>query len=256
VLNPITFFSFCSAPRLVVRISTIFLALAVLPLLPCIEPSSIICNSICETSGWAFSISSNNNTQFGYSCNLVINNPALSSNPTYPGGEPISFATACFSWYSDISNLTIFTPSCSDNCLAVSVLPQPVGPMNTNDPIGLLSRFNPAWATNTLSITMSIASSWPYTLAFMFFDKLARLLDSFSAIFSIGILTNLDNSYWIDSSFTTLSVCFSFRLNREQAKSIKSIALSGNFLSVWYFILNFTAEAIASSVIVALWYSS
>jgi len=49
------------------------------------------------------------------------------------------------------------------------------------------------------------------------------------------------------SNSTGFEIVFNFTLDR--ASSIKSIALSGNFLSVIYFILKSTAETIAPSVI-------
>ena len=42
----------------------------------------------------------------------------------------MSLDTVCLSIYSDMSNLTSFTPVASANCLATSVLPTPVGPEN------------------------------------------------------------------------------------------------------------------------------
>ncbi len=96
-LNPIKFFSASLAPRLVVRINTQLRASASLLFDPVTLPLSISCNRICDTSGCAFSISSSSNTQLGFSCSLVINCPASSSKPTYPGGEPISLAILCFS---------------------------------------------------------------------------------------------------------------------------------------------------------------
>ncbi len=91
--KPIVFFSESAAPKLVVRIKIQLRASASLPFAPVILPLSITCNNNCDTSGCAFSISSNSNTQLGDSCNFSISNPPFSSCPTYPGGEPNSLAT-------------------------------------------------------------------------------------------------------------------------------------------------------------------
>src|SRR5659263_216984 len=51
-----------------------------------------------------------------------------SSCPTYPGGEPMSFETACFSMYSDMSNRTSafwWLKRNSASWRAASVLPTP-----------------------------------------------------------------------------------------------------------------------------------
>ena len=45
--------------------------------------------------------------------------------------------------YSLISNLTRSIPIISDNCFDISVLPTPVGPVNKNEPIVLLSSLSP-----------------------------------------------------------------------------------------------------------------
>lgn len=58
----------------------------------------------------------------------------------------MSFAVECCSIYSDISTLIIESSvpnNTSDNAFAVSVFPQPVGPKNKKEPIGLLGSPNP-----------------------------------------------------------------------------------------------------------------
>ena len=55
-----------------------------------------------RTSGWAFSISSRRITLYGLRLIRSVSWPP-SSWPTYPGGEPIILAIACFSMYSDMS---------------------------------------------------------------------------------------------------------------------------------------------------------
>src|SRR5574344_2815838 len=97
------------------------------------------------TSGCAFSISSNNITEYGFLLTFSVNCPA-SSYPTYPGGEPINLEVECDSINSDISNLIIESsfPNISyAKALANSVLPTPVGPTKINDG-GRFVVFNPA----------------------------------------------------------------------------------------------------------------
>ena len=57
------------------------------------------------------------------------------------GDAPINLATECLSKYSDMSIRTIACSSSnrnSANARASSVFPTPVGPINMNDPMGLL----------------------------------------------------------------------------------------------------------------------
>lgn len=64
-----------------------------------------------------------------------------SSYHTYPGGDQINLATACFSIYSVISRRTIAFLSSnitSASIFANSVFPTPVGPKNIKEPMGLL----------------------------------------------------------------------------------------------------------------------
>ena len=51
-----------------------------------------------------------------------------------PGGAPMSRATACFSMYSDMSKRMNSLPRWIASCLASSVLPTPVGPVNRKQP--------------------------------------------------------------------------------------------------------------------------
>ena len=144
------------------------------------------CNSMLDTSLCAFSISSNNTTACGFFSTSLMNIPPPmleSSYPTYPGGDPISFAIECFSWYSDMSNLISSTPSVFANCLAVSVLPQPVGPRNRNDPTGFVRLFKPALATSILSVIVLIALSCPNTCSFIFSSSVFKLLACFIVLF-------------------------------------------------------------------------
>src|SRR5581483_5296299 len=59
--------------------------------------------------------------------------------PTYPGGEPISRLTVCFSMYSDMSSCTSASSSPNRNsasALDSSVLPTPEGPRKMTDQAG------------------------------------------------------------------------------------------------------------------------
>ena len=84
-----------------------------------------------------------------------------SSYPTYPGGEPISLLTVCFSIYSDMSiwiNESSSPNKNSAKAFAVSVLPTPEGPRNIKDPDGLLGSLSPDLVLLTAFDTAAIAS--------------------------------------------------------------------------------------------------
>ncbi len=80
-------------PMFEVQIITVFLNEIVWPLLSVSRPSSRICKSMLNISGWAFSTSSNNTTEYGFLRTASVSFPP-SSYPTYPGGAPRSFATS------------------------------------------------------------------------------------------------------------------------------------------------------------------
>ena len=297
-------------------IITVFLKLTVLPWLSVRRPSSSICNNIFITSGCAFSISSNNITEYGFLLIFSVNWPP-SSNPTYPGGDPINFDTECGSIYSDIS-IRIIEFSSPNNTSAKafdnSVLPTPVGPKNRNEPIGRFGSFNPTLPLLIAFATASTASFCPITLSCNDFSRFFNFWFSFSVIFLTGIPVQFaitsaifssviftkdfvflffhllssfsyfafkalssslafaaSSNFWLRTN-SSLSLCFSsicscnffrlsgsvyvFNLARDAASSIKSIALSGKYLSFIYLIDNFTAALIASSVIFTLWWAS
>src|SRR5207247_109548 len=84
----------------------------------------------------------------------------------YPGGAPTSRATVCRSWYSDMSSRTIARSSSNMNSAsarASSVLPTPVGPRKTNEPIGRFGSCRPVRERRNAFATAAIASSWPTT---------------------------------------------------------------------------------------------
>ena len=114
-----------------------------------------------NTSGCAFSISSNNITEYGFLLTFSLNCPP-SSYPTYPGGEPTILETLCFSMYSDISTLIIASSEPNTDSASAfdnSVFPTPVGPKNKNEPIGLFGSFNPTLPLRTALATAFTASS-------------------------------------------------------------------------------------------------
>src|SRR5918912_1506526 len=65
----------------------------------------------------------------------------------YPGGEPTSRDTECFSMYSDMSTWIMASSSPNRNSASVrasSVLPTPEGPRKMNEPVGRLGSLIPA----------------------------------------------------------------------------------------------------------------
>src|SRR5262245_29655392 len=96
-----------------------------------------------KTSTWAFSISSRRSTACGVFRMASVSTPPW-SNPTYPGGAPISRETVCFSMNSLMSKRRNSTPSAAASCFATSVFPTPVGPAKRNDPTGFSGWPSPA----------------------------------------------------------------------------------------------------------------
>ena len=84
--------SIYSDPKFEVKIIIVFLKSTVLPWESVILPSSNTCSNILNTSGCAFSISSNRITLYGFLLTASVNWPP-SSYPTYPGGAPINLDT-------------------------------------------------------------------------------------------------------------------------------------------------------------------
>ena len=143
----------------------VFVKSTVTPFESVIRPSSKICNRMLNTSGCAFSISSNSTMEYGERRTASVNCPP-SSYPTYPGGAPTSLDTENFSMYSDISIRTILdssSNSCCANALATSVLPTPVGPRNMKEPNGRFSSWIFAFERMIASDTRRKASGCPIT---------------------------------------------------------------------------------------------
>ena len=125
------------------------------------EPSSVICSSSSKILRSAFSISSSSTTQAGLRLTCSVSRPPL-SNPTYPGGAPISFETLCRSEYSDISkriSASRLWNSAAASAPARRLLPTPLVPMNRKLPTGRRSSCRPERQRRTESQSRSIASS-------------------------------------------------------------------------------------------------
>ena len=152
-------------------------------------PSSKTCKRTLNTSGCAFSISSNKITENGFRLTFSESCPP-SSCPTYPGGDPIILETLCFSIYSDISTRIIASSlpnTASASALDTSVFPTPVGPRNKKEPIGLFGSFNPTLPRRTAFATADTASSCPMT-------RLCKVSSNFckrAASLSVSLLTGI-----------------------------------------------------------------
>ena len=115
------------------------------------------------TSGWAFSTSSRRTTLYGRWRTGSVRTPP-SPYPTYPGGDPLSNETVCFSWYSDmLTEVRKRSPPNSRSAIprAVSVLPTPLGPTNMKTPIGADGLAMPALEARRARPTAASAWSWP-----------------------------------------------------------------------------------------------
>jgi hypothetical protein len=105
-------------------------------------------------------------------------------------GAPKSLATAFFSIYSLISSLNKASSSSNNDDakdFANSVLPTPVGPINKNDPIGLLGFFIPTLALRIAEETASIAFSCPITFSLISNSQLTNFFRSLETTLAIGI---------------------------------------------------------------------
>ena len=152
-------------------------------------PSSKICSNKWNTSGCAFSISSNNTTLYGWRRTFSVNCPP-SEYPTYPGGEPIILETLCFSIYSDISSRIIASSvpkTASESALDSSVFPTPVGPKKMKEPRGLAGSLSPAFPRRIARETARTASLCPTTRFPNFSSRFINCLCSFWLSFTNGI---------------------------------------------------------------------
>ena len=183
----------------------VFLKSTVLPCESVSLPSSRIWRSILNTSGWAFSISSKSTTEYGFLLTFSVSWPP-SSKPTYPGGEPISFDTVCFSIYSLISRRSIAFSSpniASARALQSSVLPTPVGPRKINEPTGLFGSLRPTLPRLIAFAIAVTASLWPITLSWRTFSMLRSLSLSSLVSWTTGIPVHSETIFAISSAVTS-----------------------------------------------------
>ena len=158
-----------------------------------------------------------------------------SSNPTYPGGAPISLETACFSMNSDMSiriRLSLSSKRCAARALARAVFPTPVGPAKRNAPMGRDLSCKPVLARQRAADSVFTASSCPTTCCFSTLPSVSSFCRCASVIFSVGIPVRTDTMAATSSSSTSAISVVSFSAShriraREHASSNKSIALSG-----------------------------
>ena len=164
-----------------------------------------------KISGCAFSISSNNTTQYGLLRTLSVSIPP-SSYPTYPAGAPISLDTECFSENSDISNL-IRAFSSPNKAFASSlqhfVFPTPLVPRKTNEPIGLWPSDKPVLPLLTAFAIALIALSWPITFSDIILSSPDKAFNSELWQASTGIPVRCDVTAAISDAVTVPMLFFS-----------------------------------------------
>ena len=214
-----------------VIIRIVFLKSTVFPVESVIRPSSSTWSSTLNTSGCAFSTSSNRTTQYGFLRTASVSWPP-SSYPTYPGGAPIRRDTECFSMYSLISIRTMLFSSSnrlSASALASSVLPTPVGPRNRKEPIGFVGSLIPALERITASVTFVTASSCPMTRLWRISSIWSVLLLSLSVNLATGMPVHLEIILAISSSVTlSCTRLISWLLTRASSSSSCFLS-SGSF---------------------------
>src|SRR6478736_154186 len=96
----------------------------------------------------------------------------------YPGGEPTSRDTECFSMYSDMSTWIIASSSPNRNSASVrasSVLPTPEGPRKMNEPVGRLGSFRPA-RERLIAFEITSIAGFPLLLELAFLVRQLALL--------------------------------------------------------------------------------
>mmetsp|Transcript_13812 Transcript_13812/g.23553 ORF Transcript_13812/g.23553 Transcript_13812/m.23553 type:complete len:279 (-) Transcript_13812:1937-2773(-) len=194
-----------------VNITMVFLKSTFVPLLSVTCPSSSSCNITLNTSGCAFSISSNSNTEYGRRRTASVSCPP-SSYPTYPGGAPSNLDTVCFSMYSLISSRIMASSVSnmnSDRAFASSVLPTPVGPRKIIEAIGFDGSFIPALDLWMASVTISIASSCPTTRSLNLSAIVRTRSLSVSINFADGMPVHTDMTLAISSGTTSSRNIFS-----------------------------------------------
>src|SRR6266568_2280213 len=198
-------------PRFEVMMMTAFLKSTVWPCASVRWPSSRICSSVLNTSGWAFSISSNRTTLNGLRRTASVSWPP-SSYPTYPGGEPISRDTVCFSMFSDMSSWISASSSPNRNsarALDSSVFPTPLGPRKMNEPLGRLGSFRPARVRRIDLDTAVTASPWSTMRLWSSSSMRSSFSVSSSVSLKTGMPVQIDRTSAISSSSTSESTSIS-----------------------------------------------
>ena len=118
--------------------------------------------------------------------------------------------TLNFSIYSLISmriNDSSLSKRYLASTLANSVLPTPVGPRNTKEPIGLDGSFNPALVLWMALVSFTIASSCPITLPLSSSFILRSLWPSFWLILFTGTPLIMAITEATSSSLTSKTIC-------------------------------------------------
>ena len=207
VAKPNGSFAMSSVPRLLVMMTTVLRKSTVRPWPSVSRPSSRSWSRVLNTSGWAFSISSNRTTWNGRLRTASVS-PPPSPYPTYPGGAPISLETVCRSCNSDMSIRTMFSSSSKRNsasAFASSVFPTPVGPRNMKLPMGRPGSESPARALRTASASAPIAVSWPITRSCKRSSILSSRSASPSTSCALGMPVRSDICSAMCRSVTTVS---------------------------------------------------
>ena len=121
------------------------------------------------------------------------------------------------------------------NCLLISVLPTPVGPVNRKEPMVLVSSLNPT-LDNLIALEITlIALSWPKMTLFKLVSISLRLTISSLEIFLVGILVIKEIVFSISSvEIFVVFEFFLFKFIQAPVSSITSNALSGKYLSFIY----------------------
>ena len=182
--------------------------------------------------------------EYGFLLTFSVNWPA-SSYPTYPGGDPISLDTECFSINSDISSLirvSGLSKSSFESSFTSSVFPTPVGPTKINE-AGLLWTDNCTLLRLIAATTRSTASSWPMRCALSLSSSPARRFMSPSITLVTGIPVQRFITFAKSSSFTSLWEAFSFNSSSFPSYDSNSVLTVAKSL--------YTLSRSASSVVVS-----
>ena len=191
-----------------------------------------------------------------------------SSKPTYPGGEPTSRETVCFSMYSDMSKriMAFSSPNmASAKALHSSVLPTPVGPRKMKEPMGRFLSFKPT-RPRRIALAMALtASSWPMTRWCKVSSRRSSRLLSSSVSWDTGTPVHMETMSAMSVGTTTLLLrsffeahsslarsswsWSSFSLSRREAARSKSWALTAAALSISMSLIFFSSSCKSSGAV-------